>query len=115
MVLKTSVQKQSSKQSLHQVSLKTLLSKSQLRNSGQLFPIQISYQISSIKLGHHKKMFLSYHLHREKKKSPVRPVKLFFTLFKLNITFISNVTFTYNYSVNLNLNNTQLYSSTKPL
>ena len=51
MVLKTSVQKQSSKQSLHQVSLKTLLSKSQLRNSGQLFPIQISYQISSIKLG----------------------------------------------------------------
>ena len=49
------------------------------------------------------------------KKSPGRPVKLFFTLFKLNITFYFKCYLHYNCSVNLNWNNTQLYSSAKPL
>ena len=59
-------------------------------------------------------MFVSYHQHR-KKKSPGRPLKLFFNLFKVNITFYFKCYLPDNCSVNLNLNNTQLYSSAKPL
>ena len=50
-----------------------------------------------------------------KKKPPRRPVKLFFTLFKLNFTFYFKCYFHRNCSVNFNWNNTQLYSSAKPL
>ena len=59
-------------------------------------------------------MFVSVHLHR-KKKSPRQLVKLFFTLFKLSITFSFKCYLFHNCSVNLNWNNTQLYSSAKPL
>ena len=59
-------------------------------------------------------MSVFYHPHH-KKKSPRRLVKLFFTLFKLNITFYFKCYLHHNYSVNLNWNNTQLYSSAKPL
>ena len=41
--------------------------------------------------------------------------KSFFTLFKLNITFYFKCYLHHNCSVNLNWNNTQLYSSAKPL
>ena len=41
--------------------------------------------------------------------------KTFFTLFKLNITFYFKCYLHHNCSVNLNWNNTQLYSSAKPL
>ena len=41
--------------------------------------------------------------------------KSFFTLFKLNITFNLKCYLHHNCSVNLNWNNTQLYSSAKPL
>ena len=60
-------------------------------------------------------MFISYHPHRKTKKSPGRPVKRFFTLFKLNITFYFKCYLHHNCSVNLIWNNTQLYSSAKPL
>ena len=50
-----------------------------------------------------------------KKKSPGQLVKLFFTLFKLNITLYFKCYLHHNCSVNLNWNNTQLYSSTKTL
>ena len=53
--------------------------------------------------------FLSPASQKKKKKSPGRPVKLF-SFFKLNITFY----FKY-YLHHLNWNNTQIYSSTKPL
>ena len=59
-------------------------------------------------------MFVSYHPHC-KKKSPGQPVKLFFTLFKLNITFYFKCYLHHNCSINLNWNNAQLYSSAKPL
>ena len=58
-------------------------------------------------------MFVFYHPHR--KTSPGRQVKLFFTLLKLNITFYFKCYLYHNYSVNLNWNNTQLYSSANPL
>ena len=48
-------------------------------------------------------------------KSPGWPVKLFVTLFKLNITFYFKCYLHHNCSVYLNWNNTQLYSSAKPL
>ena len=51
----------------------------------------------------------------QKRKSPERPVKLFFTLFKLNTTFYFRCYLHHNYSVNLNWNNTQLCSFAKPL
>ena len=41
--------------------------------------------------------------------------KTFFTLFKLNITFYFKCYLRHNCNVNLNWNNTQLYSSAKPL
>ena len=50
-----------------------------------------------------------------KNKSPGRRVKLFFTLFKLNIAFYFKYYLHHNCSVNLNWNNTQLCSSAKPL
>ena len=50
-----------------------------------------------------------------KKKWSGQPVKLFFTLFKLNITFYFKCYLHHNCSINLNWNNTQLYSSAKPL
>ena len=50
-----------------------------------------------------------------KKKSPGQLVKLFFTLFELNITLYFKCYLHHNCSVNLNWNNTQLYSSTKIL
>ena len=59
-------------------------------------------------------MFVSYHPHC-KKKSPGQPVKLFLTLFKLNITFYFKCYLHHNCSINLNWNNAQLYSSAKPL
>ena len=62
-----------------------------------------------------KKLFVSYHLYCKKKKSLRWLVKLFFTLFKLNITFYFKCYLHHNCSVNLNWNNTQLYSSAKPL
>ena len=61
-----------------------------------------------------KKLFVSYHPHR-KKRSPGRLVKLFFTLFKLNITFYFKCYLHHNCSANLNCINTQLYSSAKLL
>ena len=61
-----------------------------------------------------KKLFISYHPHH-KKKPPGWPVKLFFTLFKLNITFFFKCYLYHNGSINLNWNNKQLYSSPKPL
>ena len=50
-----------------------------------------------------------------KKKSPGQPVKLLITLFKLNNTFYFKYYLHHNYSINLKWNNTQFYSSTKPL
>ena len=50
-----------------------------------------------------------------KKKSPGQLVKLLITLFKLNITFYFKCYLHHNYSINLNWNNTQLYSFSKPL
>ena len=58
-------------------------------------------------------MFISYHPHH-KKESLGWLEKLFFTLFKLNITFYSKYYLHHNCSVNLNWNSTQLYSSAKP-
>ena len=58
-------------------------------------------------------MFLSTRI--AKKTSPGWSVKLFFTLFKLIITFYVKFYLNNNCSVNLNWNNTQLYSSVKPL
>ena len=58
-------------------------------------------------------MFISYHPHC-KKKSSRWPVKLFFTLFKLNVTFCFKCYLHHNCSKS-NWNNTQLYSSAKPL
>ena len=49
------------------------------------------------------------------KKSPRRSVKRFFTFFKLNITFYFKCYLQQNCSVNINWNNTQLYSSAKLL
>ena len=46
-------------------------------------------------------MFVSYHPHC-KKKSPGHPVKLFFALFKLNITFYFKCYLHHNCSINLN-------------
>ena len=51
----------------------------------------------------------------QKKKSPWSPVKLFFTLLQLNITFYFKCYPYHNCSINLNWNNTQLYSFAKPL
>ena len=48
-------------------------------------------------------------------QSPGQLVNFFFTLFKLNITFCFKCFLHHNCSVNLNWNNTQLYSSAKPL
>ena len=42
-------------------------------------------------------------------------VRLFLTLFKLNITFYVKCYLHHNCSINLNWNNTQIYSSSKPL
>ena len=50
-----------------------------------------------------------------KKKWSGQPVKLFFTLFKLNITFYFKCYIRHKCCVNLNWDNTQLYSSAKPL
>ena len=61
-----------------------------------------------------KKLFVSYHPHR-KKKSPRPPLILFFTWFKLNMTFYFKCYLHHNCSVNLNWNNTQLCNSAKPL
>ena len=61
-----------------------------------------------------KKLFVSNHLHHEK-MSLRRSVKLFLTLFKLNITFYVKCSLHHNCSINLNWNNTQIYSSSKPL
>ena len=52
---------------------------------------------------------------QKKKKSPRQPVKLFFTLFKLNSTFYFKCYLHHNCSLNLNWDNTQLYSPAKPL
>ena len=60
-------------------------------------------------------MFVSYHLYCKKKKSLRWLVKLFFTLFKLNITFYFKCYLHHNLSINLNWNNTQPCSSAKPL
>ena len=49
-----------------------------------------------------------------KNKSPGRPIKPFFTLLKLNITFYFKCYLHHNCSINLNWNNAQLYSSVKP-
>ena len=49
------------------------------------------------------------------KKSPGDWVKLFFTLLKLNITFYFKCYLHLDCSVNLNWNNTHIYSSAKPL
>ena len=49
------------------------------------------------------------------RKSPGRTVKVFVTLFKLNITFYFKCYLHHNCSVNLNWNNTQLCSFTEPL
>ena len=57
----------------------------------------------------------SFPITRIAKKSPGQLVKLFFTLFKLNITFYFKCYLHHNCSVNLNWNNTQLYSSAKLL
>ena len=51
----------------------------------------------------------------QKNKSPRWLVKLFFTLFKLNISFYFKYYLHHNCSINLNWNNKQLYSSAKPL
>ena len=59
-------------------------------------------------------MFVSCHLHR-RKKLPWWPVKPFFTLFTLNITFYFICYLHHNCSLNLNWNNAQLHSSAKPL
>ena len=48
-------------------------------------------------------------------QSPGQLVKSFFTLFKINITFHFKCYLHHNCSINLNWNNTQLYSSAKPL
>ena len=58
---------------------------------------------------------LSDNPHHQKISPPRRPVKFFFTLFKLNITFYFKCYLHHNCSINLNWNNTQLYSSAKPL
>ena len=50
-----------------------------------------------------------------KKITRVAGKTFFFTLFKLNITFYFKCYLHHNCSVNLNWNNTQLYSSAKPL
>ena len=55
-----------------------------------------------------------YYLHC-KKKSLRWSIKLFFTLFKLNITFYFKCYLHHNCRVNLNWNYIQLYSSAKPL
>ena len=57
---------------------------------------------------------VSYPLHH-KKISPGWPVKLFFTLFKLNSTFYFKCCLHHNCRVNLNWNNVQLCSYAKPL
>ena len=53
--------------------------------------------------------------HITKKKSTGQLVKLFFYLFKLNITFYFKCYLHHNCSINLTWNNTQFYSSEKPL
>ena len=53
-------------------------------------------------------MFVSYNLHCKKNKSPR-------LLVKLNITFYFRSYLHHNCSINLKWNNTQLYSSAKPL
>ena len=58
-------------------------------------------------------MLVSYHVHHKKKVTSAAS-KTFFTLFKLNITYFKCYLH-HNCSVNLNWNNTQLYSSAKPL
>ena len=62
-----------------------------------------------------QKCFISYHLHCKKKNAPGELVKLFFALLKRSITFYFKCYLHINCSVNLNWNNTQLYSSAKPL
>ena len=62
-------------------------------------------------------MFVSYHPHHKKKKKVtwVAGRTFFFTLFKLNINFYFKCYSHHNCNINLKWNNTQLYSSTKPL
>ena len=62
-------------------------------------------------------MFISYqpHCKKKKRKSTRWLVKLFFILFKRNITFDFKWYLHHGCSVNLNQSNTQLYSSAKPL
>ena len=62
-----------------------------------------------------KKLFVSYHLDCKKKVTQAAGKTLFFTLFKLNITFYSKCYSHHNCRVNHNWNNMQLYSSAKPL
>ena len=63
-----------------------------------------------------KKLFISYHSHHQKISClPGQSIKLFFTLFKLNITFYFRCYLHHNCCVSLNRINTQLHSSAKPL
>ena len=59
-------------------------------------------------------MFVSCNPHR-KKVTQAAGKTFFFTLLKLNITFYFKCYLHHNCSINLNWNNTQLYSSAKPL
>ena len=61
-----------------------------------------------------KKLFVSPTL-QKKKVNRAAGKTSFFTLFKENITFYFKCYLLYNCSVNLSWNNTQLYSSGKPL
>ena len=62
-----------------------------------------------------KKLFVSYHPHHKKKVTRATGKTFFFTWFKLNITFSFKCYLHHNCNINLNWNNTQLYSSAKPL
>ena len=63
-------------------------------------------------------MLVSYHPHRQKKRSPGRPVKPFLNLIQTKYYYLLQILQYYshhNCSVNVNWNYTQLYSSAKPL
>ena len=78
--------------------------------------LQTTPVISGSVSGQPSKMFhfLSPAL-QKKKNAPGELVKLFFALLKRSITFYFKFYLHINCSVNLNWNNTQLYSSAKPL
>ena len=60
-------------------------------------------------------MFVSYHLHRKKKKVAQAAGETFFYLIQPKYYFLFQMLPYHNCSVNLNWNNAQLYSSAKPL